>query len=244
MTSITEIAPDIFRINTYIPEADLGFSQFLVRDEEPLLFHTGMRALFPVVRDAVATLIDPSMVRWVGFSHFEADECGSLNEWQATAPNAAGVCSMVGKMVSVDDFAPANPAKGMLDGEVLETGKRRFRFLQTPHVPHCWEAGMLFEETTGTLFCSDLFHQNGDVEAATESDIIGRTRETLIAVQASPLANYFPYTARTQPELERIAALKPRVLATMHGSVFSGDGEKAVLDYADVVREVFGAPAA
>jgi len=241
MTNITEIAPDIFRINTFIPEADLGFSQFLVRDDEPLLFHTGMRALFPVVRDAVATLIDPSTVRWVGFSHFEADECGSLNEWQALAPNAAAVCSMVGKVVSVDDFAPANPAKGMTDGESLETGKRRFRFFHTPHVPHCWEAGMLFEETTRTLFCSDLFHQNGDVEATTESDIIGRTRETLLAVQASPLANYFPYTSRTQPELERIAALKPRVLATMHGSVFSGDGEKAVLDYAGVVREVFGA---
>jgi len=240
MTTITEIAPEIFRINTYIPEADLGFSQFLVRDDEPLLFHTGMKGLFPLVRDAVATLIDPSTLRWVGFSHFEADECGSLNEWQATAPSATAVCSMVGKMVSVDDFAPANPAKGMEDGEILETGKRRFRFLKTPHVPHCWEAGMLFEETTGTLFCSDLFHQNGDVEATTESDIIGRTRDTLLAVQASPLANYFPYTQNTQAELERIAALKPRVLAAMHGSIFSGDGEKAVLDYAGVVREVFG----
>lgn len=240
MTTITEIAPDIFRINTFIPEADLGFSQFLVRDEQPLLFHTGMKGLFPVVRDAVAKLIDPSTLRWVGFSHFEADECGSLNEWQATAPKATAVCSMVGKMVSVDDFAPANPAKGMEDGEVLETGKRRFRFLKTPHVPHCWEAGMLFEETTGTLFCSDLFHQNGDVEATTESDIIGRTRDTLLAVQASPLANYFPYTPNTQGELERIAALKPRVLAAMHGSIFSGDGGKAVLDYAGVVREVFG----
>jgi len=240
MTTITEIAPDIFRINTYIPEADLGFSQFLVRDDEPLLFHTGMKGLFPVVRDAVATLIDPSTLRWVGFSHFEADECGSLNEWQATAPQATAVCSMVGKMVSVDDFAPTNPAKGMEDGETLETGNRRFKFLKTPHVPHCWEAGMLFEETTGTLFCSDLFHQNGDVEATTESDIIGRTRDTLLAVQASPLANYFPYTQNTQRELERIAALKPRVLAAMHGSIFSGDGEKAVLDYAGVVREVFG----
>ncbi len=240
MTTVTEIAPDIFRINTFIPEADLGFSQFLVRDDEPLLFHTGMKGLFPIVRDAVSTLIDPASVRWVGFSHFEADECGSLNEWQAIAPAATAVCSMVGKMVSVDDFAPANPAKGMEDGEVFETGSRRFRFLKTPHVPHCWEAGMLFEETTGTLFCSDLFHQNGDVEALTESDIIGRTRETLLAVQQSPLANYFPYTKNTQGELERIAALKPQVLAAMHGSIFRGDGEKAVLDYAGVVREVFG----
>ena len=238
MTTITEIAPDIFRINTYIPEADLGFSQFLVRDDEPLLFHTGMKALFPVVRDSVAKLIDPSTLRWVGFSHFEADECGSLNEWQTIAPIATAVCSMVGKMVSVDDFAPTNPARGMADGEVLETGSRRYRFFHTPHVPHCWEAGMLYEETTGTLFCSDLLHQNGDVEATTESDIIGRTRETMIAIQASPLAHYFPYTDRTQGEIERLAALKPRALATMHGSIFIGDGEKAILDYGTVLREV------
>lgn len=240
MTNITEIAPDIYRINTFIPEADLGFSQFLVRDDEPLLFHTGMKSLFPVVKEAVAKLIDPSTVRWIGFSHFEADECGSLNEWQSIAPNAAAVCSMVGKSVSVDDFAPANPAKGMEDGEIFETGQRRFRFIQTPHVPHCWDAGMLFEETTGTLFCSDLLHQNGDVEAVTESDIIGRARETMIDIQASPLANYFPYTARTQSELERLAALKPRVLATMHGSVFIGNGWKAMLDYAGMLREVIG----
>src|SRR6476620_8895145 len=126
MTTITEIAPDIFRINTFIPEADLGFSQFLVRDDEPLLFHTGMRSLFPIVRESVATLIDPAKLRWVGFSHFEADECGSLNEWQSVAPDATAVCSLVGKMVSVDDFAPKNPAKGMMDGETFETGQKRY----------------------------------------------------------------------------------------------------------------------
>jgi flavorubredoxin len=237
--TITEIAPDIFRINTFIPEANLGFSQFLVRDDEPLLFHTGMRGLFPLVREAVGTLIDPSTLRWVGFSHFEADECGSLNEWQQIAPQATAVCSMVGQLVSVDDFASKNPAKGMQDGETFSTGKRTYRFLHTPHVPHCWEAGILFEETTGTLFCSDLFHQNGDVEATTESDIIGRTRETMLDIQASPLAHYFPYTARTDAEIERIADLKPRVLATMHGSIFSGDGERAMRDYAGVLKEVF-----
>lgn len=240
MTNITEIAPDIFRINTFIPEANLGFSQFLVRDDEPLLFHTGMRGMFPIVHDAVAKLIDPSTLRWVGFSHFEADECGSLNEWHAAAPNSQAVCSIVGKLVSVDDFAPARPAKGVADGEVFETGRRRFRFLHTPHVPHCWDAGMLFEETTGTLFCSDLFHQNGDVEPKTESDIIGRVRDTMTEIESSPLANYFPYTDRTQSELERIAALKPRALATMHGSVFIGNGEQAMLDYARVLREVVG----
>src|SRR5205814_7988895 len=140
MTNITEIAPDIFRINTFVTEANLGFSQFLVRDEEPLLFHTGMKALFPVVRDAVARLIDPADLRWIGFSHFEADECGALNEWRAVAPRAAGVCSLVGKIVSVDDFVGDGSTKGMMDGELLVTGMYRFQFLQTPHVPHCWEA--------------------------------------------------------------------------------------------------------
>ena len=127
MASITEIAPDIFRINTFIPEIRLGFSQFLVRDDEPLLFHTGMRGLFPVVHQAVGTLIDPAKLRWVAFSHFEADECGSLNEWQTVAPEATAVCSFVGKIVSVDDFAPKNPAKGMMDGETFSTGQRPSR---------------------------------------------------------------------------------------------------------------------
>jgi flavorubredoxin len=240
MTNVTEIAPDIFRINTFVPEANLGFSQFLVRDDEPLLFHTGMKVLFPAVREAVATLIDPAKLRWIGFSHFEADECGSLNEWQEIAPNATPVCSFVGKIVSVDDFAPKNPAKGMADGETFETGSKRYRFIATPHVPHCWEAGMLFEETNGLLFCTDLLHQNGDVEPLTTNDVIGRAQETFVEYQQGPLANYFPYTANTDAEIKRLAALKPRLLATMHGSVFEGDGEKAMLDYAGMVREVLG----
>src|SRR3982750_423495 len=159
MTTINEIAPDVFRINTYIPEAMLGFSQFLVRDDEPLLFHTGMRSLFPTVREAVTKLIDVSKLRWIGFSHFEADECGSLNEWQAIAPSASAVCSMVGKIVSVDDFVGNDSTMGMADGEIFSTGSRMFRFLHTPHVPHCWDAGMLFDENNKVLFCSDLFHQ-------------------------------------------------------------------------------------
>lgn len=240
MTNVTEIAPDIFRINTFVPEANLGFSQFLVRDDEPLLFHTGMRALFPVVREAVATLIDPAKLKWIGFSHFEADECGSLNEWQTIAPDATAVCSMVGKMVSVDDFASKSPAKGMTDGETFETGSKRYRFISTPHVPHCWEAGMLFEETTGTLFCTDLLHQNGDVEPLTTNDVIGRARETLVQYQAGPLANYFPYTKNTDGELKRLAALKPQFLATMHGSVFEGNGESTLLDYAEMIRQELG----
>jgi len=237
--AVTEIAPDLYRISTYVPEIDLQFNQFLVRDDEPLLFHTGMKALFPLVRDAVASLIDPSSIRWIGFSHFEADECGSLNEWLQVAPAAQPVCSMVGALVSVNDFA-LRPARGMTDGEVLSTGKYRFRFLQTPHVPHCWEAGLLFEEVGGTLLCSDLFHQSGDVEPLTESDVIGRARKTLVDYQASPLANYMPYTKHTDGILQGLASLKPRTIAAMHGSAYAGDGGRAIRDLAVVMREVLG----
>lgn len=240
MTNITEIAPDTFRISTYFSDFGLGFSQFLVRDEEPLLFHTGPRAMFPIVREAVKSLIDPSTVRWIGFSHFEADECGSLNEWQEVAPLATGVCSVVGKMVSVDDFAPKNPAKGMIEGEEFSTGSHTFRFLQTPHVPHCWEAGMLIDTTSGVLFSSDVLHQNGDVEPLTFNDVTDRARQTLLEMESGPLAGYLPYTAKTDTTLRRIAAQKPQTIATMHGSVFSGDGEKAILEYAGVLKEVYG----
>ena len=235
--SVTEIAPDIYRISNYVPEIDLQFNQFLVRDDEPLLFHTGQRATFPLVRDAVASVIDPSKIRWLGFSHFEADECGALNEWLQVAPNSQPLCSMVGALVSVNDFA-ARPAKGMSDGEVLQTGKYRFRLLHTPHVPHCWEAGLLFEEENKTLFSSDLFHQNGDVEPLTESDLIGRVRQTLVDYQAGPFANYMPYTKNTGHTLERLGNLKPETIATMHGSAFAGDGERAFRDLAVVMREV------
>jgi flavorubredoxin len=237
--SITEIAPDFYRISTYIPEIDLQFNQFLIKDDEPLLFHTGMKALFPVVREAVETIIDPSEIRWISFSHFEADECGSLNEWLQLAPAAQPVCSMVGAMVSVNDFA-IRPAKGMNDGEVFNTGQHRYRFVQTPHVPHCWEAGMLFEETNGTLLCTDLFHQGGNVEPFTESDVIDRARKTLIDYQAGPLANYMPYTKHTDSILQRLADLNPRTIAPMHGSAFAGDGSRSLRDLAVVMREVLG----
>ena len=240
MTQITEIAPDIYRISTFIPEGNLQFNQFLVRDEQPLLYHTGMKGLFPVVRDAVATLIDPSTIRWIGFSHFEADECGALTEWQTLAPETTAVCSFVGKMVSVDDVVARRPAQAMADGEVFSTGKYRFRMLLTPHVPHCWEASLLFEETQGTLFCSDLLHQNGDVEPSTSGDVVGRFKQTLVEYQQGPFANYMPYTPYTESTLQRLAALKPRTLAAMHGSTFVGDGAKALTDVAQVLKEVLG----
>ncbi|MEN6334384.1 MAG: MBL fold metallo-hydrolase [Phycisphaerales bacterium] len=241
MTIVTEIAADVFRISTFIPEADLQFNQFLIRDEEPLLFHTGLRGLFPVVQDAVAGLLDPSTIRWVGFSHFEADECGALAQWQNRAPNATAVCSFVGKVVSVDDAAAVRPARALEDDEILTTGRHRVRFLQTPQVPHAWDAGLMFEETEAVLLCSDLFHQGGDPEPATESDVVGRFRETLIRYQQGPLANYLPYTRHTEPTLNRLAALRPRVLAAMHGSTFRGDGERALHDLATVMREVLTA---
>jgi len=239
MTAVTEIAPDVYSISTFIPEIDLQFNQFLMKDDEPLLFHTGMRALFPAVREAVASVIDPSTIRWIGFSHFEADECGSLNEWLQIAPQAQAVCSMVGALVSVNDFA-LRPAKGMNDGEVFSTGKNRFRFLKTPHVPHCWEAGLLFEERNRTLLCSDLFHQGGDVEPSTESDVIDRARKTLVDYQAGPFANYMPYTKQTDGVLQRLAELKPRNIVPMHGSTYVGDGERALRDLAVVMKEVLG----
>ena len=239
MPVVTEIAPDVYRICTYIPEIDLQFNQFLVKDEEPLLFHTGMRSLFPLVREGVATIIDPAKIRWISFSHFEADECGSLNEWLQIAPDAQPVCSTIGALVSVNDFA-LRPAKAMTDGEVFSTGEHRIRFIQTPHVPHCWDAGLMFEETTGTLLCSDLFHQLGDVEPLTESDVIERARKTLVDYQAGPFANYMPYTKNTDVIMQKLAALKPRTIAPMHGSAYMGDGERAIRDVAVVMREVLG----
>jgi len=241
MTSVTEIAPDIFRISTYVPEGDLHFAQFLVRDDEPLLFHSGPRRMFPLVRDAVATLIDPASLRWVGFSHFEADECGALNEWLAVAPAATPVCSLVGALTSVDDFA-TRPARPLADQEVLATGRHRLRFFQTPHVPHCWDAGLLFDETTRTLLCSDLAHQNGDVAPVTESDVVERHRDTLRAFQSGPLANYLPYTPNTRRILHRLADAEPRVLATMHGTTYRGDGGAALRAIAGILEEIYGPP--
>ena len=235
--SVTEIAPNVYRISTFVPEIDLQFSQFLIKDDEPLLFHTGMNVLFPAVREAVSTILDPSTIRWISFSHFEADECGSLNKWLHIAPNAQAVCSLVGALVSINDFA-LRPAKGMNDGEVLNTGQYRYRYARTPHVPHCWEAGMLFEETKGTLFCTDLFHQGGDVEPLTESDVIERAKKTLVDYQAGPFANYMPYTKHTDGILQGLAALNPRTLAPMHGSAYVGDGARAIRDLAVVMREV------
>src|SRR5581483_7625269 len=166
-------------------------------------------------------------------------ECGSLNEWLALAPHADVICGQIGSIVSVNDFI-GGQARALADGETVSTGKYRFRYCRTPHLPHGWDAGLLFEETQGTLFCSDLFHQSGRLEPLTESDVLGRVRETLRAYQAGLLADYLPYTPLTAQNLSKLAALQPKLLATMHGSSFRGDGARALAGLGEVLREVFG----
>ncbi len=235
--NITEIAPDVYRLSNFVPQINLQFNQFLVADDEPLLFHTGMRAMFPAVREMVEKVINPADLRWIGFSHFEADECGSLNEWLQIAPAAQAVCSQVGAFVSVNDFA-VRPARGLTDGETFSTGKHRFRFVQTPHLPHCWEAGLLFEENGQTLFCSDLFLQNGEVKPFADSNVMEAVRQSMIDGQQSPFANATPYTQQTEANLQKLAALEAKTFAVMHGSSFAGNGANLLRDFGTVMREV------
>lgn len=237
---VTEIAPDHFAISIYVPDFNLRFNHFLIKDEESLLFHTGMKRMFPLVRDAVARILDPATLRWISFSHFEADECGALNEWLALAPQAQPACGLVGALVSVNDFA-IRPARILAQDDLLKTGRYRFRFRSTPHVPHNWEACLLFEEVTRTLLCSDLFTHEGDVEAVTESDVVERAKRSLVEGQKGPFADPYPYTPMTDRILRDLAALQPRQLALMHGSSFIGDGEQALRGLATVMREVLGA---
>ena len=238
-TRITEIAPDHYVISIYVREFNLRFNHFLIKDNEPLLFHAGMKQMFPLVRDAVARVINPTTLRWISFSHFEADECGALNEWLAIAPQAEPVCGLVGAVVSVNDFA-VRPAHVLAHDEILKTGAYRFRYQQTPHVPHNWEAGLLFEEVTRTLLCSDLFTHEGDVEPMTKTDVVDRAKQALLAGKKGPFADPYPYTPLTEPILHGLAQLLPARLALMHGSVFVGDGGQALRDLAKVMREVLG----
>ena len=239
MAITTEIAPDLFRISIYAPWGDLQFNHFLVRDEEPLLFHTGLRGMFPEIRQAVEKLIPLGSLKHIGFSHFESDECGALHEWLAVTPQANVVCSQVGAIVCVNDFA-GREARALADGELFATGKYKFRYCQTPHLPHGWDAGMLFEETHKTLLCSDLFHQTGDVEPLTESDVVGRSHAAMLRYQAGVLAEYVPYTPLTSKNLKKLGDLKPKTLGIMHGSSFQGDCAGALADLDRTFKEVFG----
>jgi flavorubredoxin len=239
MAATTEIAKDVFRISVFVPEINLEFSHFLIKDDEPLLFHAGLRGMFPILRDEVSRVIDISKIRHIGFSHFESDECGALNQWLEAAPQAQPVCGLVGALVSVNDFSN-RPARVLTRDDVLSTGQYRFRFVPTPHVPHGWDAGVLFEESEQTLFCSDLFHQWGHHQASTTDSIMERCKDALIQSEAGPFANYVPYTHHTGRVLESLAQHSPKTLAAMHGSTFHGDGAQALRDLAIVMRDVLG----
>lgn len=238
---MAEIAPDVFRFSQFAPALNLQFNYFLVRDDEPLLFTTGFKSSFPDLLEAVSGVIDPAKLRWVGFSHFESDECGALNRWLEVAPQAAPVCSMISAMVNLNDFADRQP-RGMQDGETLETGKYRFRFCSTAQFPHGWDAGLLFEETQRTLFCSDLMSHNGNVAPLVELDISTEVRDAMAQMQASPLAGYMPYTPQTQSIVSRLADLQPRTLAIMHGSSYLGDGAAALHSLGGIMRELLSGP--
>jgi flavorubredoxin len=222
-TTVHEIAAGIYRISTPIPPAAVPggftFNQFLIVDDEPLLFHTGMRTLFPAVRAAVARVIDPATLRWVGFSHVEADECGALNDWLAVAPHARPVCSQVAAMTSGD--MADRPARALADLQELPLGAtRRVRWLDAPHLPHNWECGYLFEASTRTLLCGDLFtHAGADLPPLTESEVLSPAEAMRQAAPAS-----FAVEKHARGILNKLAATEPRTLALMHGSSYRGDG--------------------
>lgn len=239
MVSTTEIARDVYRVSVFAPEINLEFSHFLVRDDEPLLFHAGLRGMFPVLREEVSRLIDISKIRHIGFSHFESDECGALNDWLALAPAAQPVCGLVGALVSVNDFS-IRPARVLTRDDILSTGTRRFRFIPTPHVPHGWDAGVLFEESEQMLFCSDLFHQWGLRKPTTADSIMEQCKDALLETEKGPFANYVPYTHHTGRVLETLAQYEPKALAAMHGSTYYGDGAHALRELAVVMRDVLG----
>lgn len=222
-TSITEIAEGIYRVSTPVPPnpalpGGFTFNQFLIVDEQPLLFHTGPRKMFELVREAIEAVMPISKLRYVGLSHFEADECGSLDEILAVAPEASPLCGMIAKMVSVDDVA-AREARGLGDGETLSLGKHTVRWLDTPHLPHGWDCGYLFEEMTRTLLCGDLFTQPGAAhDPITEGDIL----EPSEAMRAQ--MDYFAHGAQTAALLDKLAATSPQTMACMHGASWRGDG--------------------
>jgi flavorubredoxin len=228
-TRINEIANGIFRVSTFIPAVPptgLAFNQFLILGDEPLLFHTGMRGLFPLVRDAVAKVMPPERLRWISFGHYEADECGAMNEWQSIAPNAQVAHGMTAVMVSLNDQSNRAP-RALAHDEVIDLGGKRARYLDTPHVPHGWEAGIIYEETSGTLLCGDLFTTYGECDAATESDIVGG------AIASEDIANFSALNPAMGATLRKLAELKPRTLALMHGPSFTGDCAQALSDLAD-----------
>jgi flavorubredoxin len=229
-TEVSEIADGIIRISTYVaeivPPAGLTFNQFLVLADEPMMFHTGLRKMFGLNLDALRRIIPPERLRWIAFGHFEADECGAMNEWLAAAPDATAAHGQTGCNISLNDFADRMP-RVLRDGEVIELGGKRVRFIDTPHTPHGWDAGVLYEETTGTLLCGDLFTQLGNERALTERDIVGP------AIAAEDIFRYSSLNPAMGSTIRGLAALTPRTLALMHGPSFAGDGAAALHALAD-----------
>ncbi len=234
-TNVHEIAEGVYRINTplsaqVVPDG-FSFNQYLIVDDEPLLFHTGQRRMFPLVREAVASIIAPERLRYLAFSHFEADECGSLNEWLAVAPQSVPVCSRVAAMVAIEDQAD-RPPRALADGETLQLGRHVVRWFDTPHLPHAWECGYLMEEQTGTLLCGDLFTQPGTGETPlTEADILAPSEAFRRQM------DYFSHTSRAAAMLERLASARPTTLACMHGSAWHGDGARLLRELSQSLQE-------
>jgi flavorubredoxin len=238
-TKISEIADGIFRLSTFVPHiappAGFTFNQFLVLGDEPLMFHAGLRKMFPLNRDALTRIIPPEKLRWIAFGHYEADECGAMNEWLAVAPDAQVAHGQTGCLVSLNDMADRAP-RVLADGEVIELGSgRRVRYIDTPHTPHGWDAGVMFEESTGTLLCGDLFTQLGDGPALTEGDVVGP------AIVAEDLFRYSALAPGMGTAIRGLSKFAPRTLALMHGPAYVGDCTKALLDLADAYDARFEA---
>jgi len=233
-TNIQEIAAGVFRINTPVSIAtgeDFSFNQYLVLDDEPLLFHTGQRQLFPWVSEAIRHVMPLDRLKYVGLSHFEADECGALNLFLNAAPQAVPICSEIAAMTSVADYAERAP-RALGDGEEFSTGSRTFRWYYTPHVPHAWECGLLMETTHGTFFCGDLFTQGGKGEQALASDDILAPSEAF----RRPM-DYFAHAPQTTQTLQRLADARPTTLACMHGSAWRGEGASLLMALAAALSE-------
>jgi flavorubredoxin len=225
-TQVHEIAAGIFRLSTLVPgpggPAGMTYNQFLIVADEPMLFHCGQHALFPSVSQAASRVIALDRLRWISYSHAEADECGALNDWLAAAPNAVAAHGRMGCNLWLNDQA-IRPPRMLADGEVMDLGGKRVRHIATPHVPHCWDAAVLFEETTGTLFTTDLLTQFGDAPPVTSHDVL----DTAIAIEKR--LKFTPITAQTAPTVRKLGLLEPTTLAIMHGSSYSGAG-KPVLE--------------
>lgn len=229
-TRVTEIADGIHQLTTHIAEIDFGFNQYLVVGDEPLLFHTGMRQAFPIISGAVSQVVPAASLRWITFGHVESDECGSMNEWLAAAPQATVAQGQIGCMVSLSDLADREP-RALADGEVLDIGGHRMRWIDTPHVPHCWEAGLLYDKTTRTLMCGDIFARYGAYDATTTDDIAGQ------AIEGDEKDNYSSWSLHpgTAATLRRLADLDIDTIAPMHSSAYTGDCGAALRKVADSV---------